>query len=95
MSRHRLTLARDLRDPLFLPEARQILATSLFALLTVGDSVYLSLTRLIMSRPGPDNNHVSDAPHARDFEDRIGKTHFLGIRAPPGFIWKARGNGMS
>lgn len=40
---------------------------------------------------GPDNNHVTNAPHARDFEKRIGKTHFLGLRAPPGFVWKARG----
>ncbi|PAV24387.1 glycoside hydrolase family 63 [Pyrrhoderma noxium] len=39
---------------------------------------------------GPDNNAISDGPHAHAFAERIGKTHFIGLRMAPGEIWKAR-----
>ncbi|KAI5124041.1 hypothetical protein M0805_003870 [Coniferiporia weirii] len=39
---------------------------------------------------GPDNNAVTDGPHAHAFSERIGKTHFMGMRTPPGDVWRAR-----
>ncbi|KAH8108478.1 glycoside hydrolase family 63 protein [Phellopilus nigrolimitatus] len=39
---------------------------------------------------GPDNNAVTNSPHAQAFADRIGKTHFTGMRTVPGDVWKAR-----
>ncbi|KAL5511441.1 CWH41 [Sanghuangporus vaninii] len=39
---------------------------------------------------GPDNNAVTSGPHAHAFADRIGKTHFVGLRLPAGDIWKSR-----
>ncbi|KAI0033259.1 glycoside hydrolase [Vararia minispora EC-137] len=39
---------------------------------------------------GPANKHVTGGLHAEDFERRTGKTHFAGIRVPPGDVWKAK-----
>jgi len=39
----------------------------------------------------PVNTMVRDGPHASAFEDRIGKTHFLGQPIPAGHIWQAKG----
>lgn len=44
-----------------------------------------------LSNLGPDNNAVTSGPHAHAFADRIGKTHFVGLRLPSSDIWKARG----
>ncbi|EJD02084.1 glycoside hydrolase family 63 protein [Fomitiporia mediterranea MF3/22] len=44
---------------------------------------------------GPNNNFVTNAPHAHAFAERIGKTHFLGLRMPPGEIWRAREHVMN
>ncbi|KAJ7489943.1 glycoside hydrolase [Mycena galericulata] len=40
---------------------------------------------------GPGNNHVIAGSHADRFEERIGKTHFLGQPVPQGTIWQAKG----
>ena len=40
---------------------------------------------------GPNNKHVESGPYAHDHSDRIGKTHFAGLRAQPGTVWQARG----
>ncbi|THH08538.1 hypothetical protein EW145_g2643 [Phellinidium pouzarii] len=45
---------------------------------------------IIRVEDDPNNNAIVDAPHAHAFADRIGKTHFMGIRTPPGDVWKAR-----
>ncbi|KAJ7098151.1 glycoside hydrolase [Mycena belliarum] len=39
---------------------------------------------------GPNNTHVTRGPHAEEFEERIGKTHFLGQPVPQGNIWQAK-----
>ncbi|KZT65471.1 glycoside hydrolase family 63 protein [Daedalea quercina L-15889] len=39
---------------------------------------------------GPNNRHVESGPFAHDHADRIGKTHFAGLRAQPGTVWQAR-----
>ncbi|KAJ8078522.1 Processing alpha glucosidase I [Marasmius tenuissimus] len=39
---------------------------------------------------GPNNVAVTEGPGAQQFEDRIGKTHFLGVTVPSGNIWKAK-----
>ncbi|KAJ7715951.1 glycoside hydrolase [Mycena maculata] len=39
---------------------------------------------------GPDNKHVTEGKHAQKFEDRIGKTHFLGQPVSQGGIWQAK-----
>ncbi|KAH8107152.1 glycoside hydrolase [Cristinia sonorae] len=39
---------------------------------------------------GPDNEPITDGPHANAFAERAGKTHVAGIRVPSGSIWQAR-----
>ncbi|KAJ7940888.1 glycoside hydrolase [Mycena leptocephala] len=39
---------------------------------------------------GPDNTHTTGGPHAHKFQERIGKTHFLGQPIPQGNIWQAK-----
>lgn len=39
---------------------------------------------------GLDNIAVETGPHAHVFADRIGKTHYLGLRVPPGDMWQAK-----
>ncbi|GBE82451.1 Probable mannosyl-oligosaccharide [Sparassis crispa] len=39
---------------------------------------------------GPDNEAVTVGPHSSVFADRIGKSHFAGLRASPGRIWQAK-----
>ncbi|EPT05863.1 hypothetical protein FOMPIDRAFT_148297 [Fomitopsis schrenkii] len=39
---------------------------------------------------GPNNKHVESGPYAHDHSDRIGMTHFAGLRAQPGTVWQAR-----
>ncbi|KII88765.1 glycoside hydrolase family 63 protein [Plicaturopsis crispa FD-325 SS-3] len=39
---------------------------------------------------GPHNEAVSTGPHSSAFVERIGKTHYAGLRAPPGNIWQAK-----
>lgn len=50
---------------------------------------------LIISRsyriPGPNNQAVTWGPHAHGFQDRIGKTHFIGRPVKSGDIWQAKG----
>jgi hypothetical protein len=41
--------------------------------------------------PGPDNQAVESGRHASDFEDRTGKTHYVGRRLLAGDVWQARG----
>lgn len=41
--------------------------------------------------PGPENNMDIAGSHASRFLDRIGKTHFSGVRVAPGNIWQAKG----
>lgn len=38
-----------------------------------------------------NNQAVTSGLHAEDFENRIGKTHFVGRRLPPGEVWQAKG----
>jgi len=40
---------------------------------------------------GPSNTAVTEGPHASAFEERIGKTHYVGQPVPPGNIWQAKG----
>ncbi|KAJ7752098.1 glycoside hydrolase [Mycena metata] len=39
---------------------------------------------------GPSNSHVSGGLHADKFEERIGKTHYLGQPVPQGNLWQAK-----
>ncbi|KAF8226175.1 glycoside hydrolase family 63 protein [Tricholoma matsutake] len=39
---------------------------------------------------GPNNTAVTEGPHASAFEERIGKTHYVGRPVPPGNIWQAK-----
>ncbi|KAF7322776.1 Mannosyl-oligosaccharide glucosidase [Mycena chlorophos] len=39
---------------------------------------------------GPANSHVTTGNYASQFEDRLGKTHFLGQPVPAGNIWQAK-----
>ncbi|KAJ7694121.1 glycoside hydrolase family 63 protein [Mycena rosella] len=39
---------------------------------------------------GPDNTPITRGSHADKFEERIGKTHFLGQPVPQGSIWQAK-----
>ncbi len=39
---------------------------------------------------GPNNNAATDGSHANSFVQRIGKTHFLGVRVEPGEVWRAQ-----
>jgi mannosyl-oligosaccharide glucosidase len=41
--------------------------------------------------PGPNNQAVTWGPHAHGFQDRIGKTHFMGRPLKSGDIWQAKG----
>lgn len=41
--------------------------------------------------PGPDNHYVSDGMFAKDYANRIGKSHFGGYSLPPGDVWQAKG----
>jgi mannosyl-oligosaccharide glucosidase len=38
---------------------------------------------------GPENRAVVGGPHADDFKDRIGKTHFVGRPLKDGDMWQA------
>jgi len=40
---------------------------------------------------GPGNQAVTTGRHSGDFEDRIGKTHFVGRRLGAEEIWQAKG----
>ena len=40
---------------------------------------------------GPDNEAVTSGSHYKEFEDRIGKSHYYGARTKVGEVWKARG----
>ncbi|KIJ69518.1 glycoside hydrolase family 63 protein [Hydnomerulius pinastri MD-312] len=39
---------------------------------------------------GPDNHALTTGPHSEVFEDRIGKSHFVGLRVGPGEVWTAK-----
>ncbi|KAJ7172722.1 glycoside hydrolase [Mycena filopes] len=39
---------------------------------------------------GPSNSHVTGGLHADKFEERMGKTHFLGQPVPQGNLWQAK-----
>jgi mannosyl-oligosaccharide glucosidase len=39
---------------------------------------------------GPYNNAVETGAHSNTFAERIGKTHYLGLRLSPGTIWQAK-----
>ncbi|KAI0646820.1 glycoside hydrolase [Trametes meyenii] len=39
---------------------------------------------------GPENTLITEGPHASAFEHKLGKTHFLGARVPPGQVWQAK-----
>ncbi|KAG5727592.1 putative mannosyl-oligosaccharide glucosidase [Termitomyces sp. T112] len=39
---------------------------------------------------GPNNTAFKSGPHANDFQERIGKTHFIGQPIAPGGIWQAK-----
>ncbi|KAI0050009.1 glycoside hydrolase family 63 protein [Auriscalpium vulgare] len=39
---------------------------------------------------GPNNVAVTEGPHVDAFANRIGKTHFAGLRAPAGNVWQAK-----
>ncbi|KAI0362709.1 glycoside hydrolase [Trametes cingulata] len=39
---------------------------------------------------GPGNTLIREGPHASAFEHKLGKTHFLGARVPPGSVWQAK-----
>ncbi|KAH7930897.1 glycoside hydrolase family 63 protein [Leucogyrophana mollusca] len=39
---------------------------------------------------GPDNNAITTGAHAEDFTDRLGKSHFLGLRLNSGDVWTAK-----
>jgi hypothetical protein len=39
---------------------------------------------------GPHNSAVETGAHSNSFAERIGKTHYLGLRLPPGSIWQAK-----
>lgn len=39
---------------------------------------------------GPYNAAVETGAHSHIFAERIGKTHFLGLRLPPGNVWQAK-----
>ncbi|CAK5279562.1 unnamed protein product, partial [Mycena citricolor] len=39
---------------------------------------------------GPDNSVVTAGPFAQNFQERIGKTHFLGQKLAPGNVWQAK-----
>ncbi|KAG6827909.1 hypothetical protein H0H92_010007 [Tricholoma furcatifolium] len=45
---------------------------------------------LIRVTDGPENKAVIDGPHVDDFEERLGRTHFIGQTIPPGAIWRAK-----
>ncbi|KAF9009372.1 glycoside hydrolase family 63 protein [Cyathus striatus] len=38
----------------------------------------------------PDNQAVTDGPHADKFRERIGKTHYVGRPVPQGDVWQAK-----
>ncbi len=40
---------------------------------------------------GPNNHFVDSGPRYSAFAHRVGTSHFLGTRVPPGDVWKARG----
>lgn len=40
---------------------------------------------------GVDNQAVTSGPDSETFAQRLGKTHFVGLRANPGQIWTAKG----
>ncbi|KAG5219940.1 glycoside hydrolase family protein [Salix suchowensis] len=40
--------------------------------------------------PCPNNVAPSEGPYYEEFQERIGKTHYLGLTVPPGDIWKAK-----
>jgi len=39
---------------------------------------------------GPSNKAVTEGPHVSAFQERIGKTHYLGRPVPSGNIWQAK-----
>ncbi|KAI0340653.1 glycoside hydrolase [Trametopsis cervina] len=39
---------------------------------------------------GPDNTPITTGPHADEFVQRAGKTHYAGYRVPEGNIWRAK-----
>ncbi|KAF4576863.1 Processing alpha glucosidase I [Pleurotus pulmonarius] len=39
---------------------------------------------------GPNNVAPTEGPYYEEFQERIGKTHYLGLTVPPGDIWKAK-----
>ncbi|CDO76526.1 Glycoside Hydrolase Family 63 protein [Trametes cinnabarina] len=39
---------------------------------------------------GPSNIWITEGSHASAFQQRLGKTHFLGARVPPGQVWQAK-----
>jgi len=39
-----------------------------------------------------DNTLVTEGPHSRVFQDRIGKTHYMGRPMPAGNVWQAKGD---
>ncbi|KAI0831044.1 glycoside hydrolase [Trametes gibbosa] len=39
---------------------------------------------------GPQNTLITEGPHANAFRQKLGKTHFLGARVPPGSVWQAK-----
>ncbi|OSD02823.1 glycoside hydrolase family 63 protein [Trametes coccinea BRFM310] len=39
---------------------------------------------------GPGNTLITEGPHASAFRHKLGKTHFLGARVPPGQVWQAK-----
>lgn len=39
---------------------------------------------------GPDNKAITKGPHAEEFVDRLGKTHFVGLRIGANELWTAK-----
>ncbi|KAJ8482276.1 hypothetical protein ONZ51_g5462 [Trametes cubensis] len=39
---------------------------------------------------GPHNTLITEGSYASDFQHRLGKTHYLGARVPPGQVWQAK-----
>lgn len=50
----------------------------------------LTLATIYNFHLDPNNNFVETGAHAADFAEKIGKTHYLGLRIPPGNMWQAK-----
>lgn len=67
------------------------LATLPSVLKMVGDLIGTNPTRPThIHNTDPNNQYTTQGDRANDFASRIGKTHFLGMRAPSGEVWRAK-----